>query len=81
MKRRGIYACGTCGNKTEFIQKTIPYAMKLWMEELEAMTSPPEDGDWLRIAEPESLGSVRRSPAATSGAIHDSMEPDCPNRS
>ena len=33
----GIYSCGTCGNKTEFIQKTIPYAMKLWMQELEAM--------------------------------------------
>jgi DNA-directed RNA polymerase II subunit RPB2 len=37
----GIYACGTCGNKTEFIQKTIPYAMKLWMQELEAMHIVP----------------------------------------
>jgi DNA-directed RNA polymerase II subunit RPB2 len=36
-----IYACGTCGNKTEFIRKTIPYAMKLWMQELEAMHIVP----------------------------------------
>jgi DNA-directed RNA polymerase II subunit RPB2 len=36
-----IYSCGTCGNKTEFIQKTIPYAMKLWMQELEAMHIVP----------------------------------------
>ena len=32
-----IYSCGTCGNKTEFINKTLPYAMKLWVQELEAM--------------------------------------------
>jgi len=37
----GIYSCGTCGNKTEFIQKTIPYAMKLWVQELEAMHITP----------------------------------------
>ena len=37
----GIYSCGTCGNKTEFIQKTIPYAMKLCMQELEAMHITP----------------------------------------
>jgi DNA-directed RNA polymerase II subunit RPB2 len=37
----GLYSCGTCGNKTEFIQKTIPYAMKLWMQELEAMHIVP----------------------------------------
>lgn len=36
-----IYSCGTCGNKTEFIYKTIPYAMKLWMQELEAMHIVP----------------------------------------
>jgi DNA-directed RNA polymerase II subunit RPB2 len=36
-----IYSCGTCGNKTEFIMKTIPYAMKLWMQELEAMHIVP----------------------------------------
>ena len=37
----GIYACGACGNKTEFIMKTLPYAMKLWMQELEAMHITP----------------------------------------
>ena len=36
-----IYSCGTCGNKTEFVNKTIPYAMKLWMQELEAMHIVP----------------------------------------
>jgi len=36
-----IYSCGTCGNKTEFINKTIPYAMKLWIQELEAMHIVP----------------------------------------
>ncbi len=36
-EEKGIYSCGTCGNKTEFVQKTIPYAMKLWMQELDAM--------------------------------------------
>jgi DNA-directed RNA polymerase II subunit RPB2 len=40
-EEEGIYSCGTCGNKTEFIQKTIPYAMKLWMQELEAMHITP----------------------------------------
>jgi DNA-directed RNA polymerase II subunit RPB2 len=37
----GIYSCGSCGNKTDFVQKTIPYAMKLWMQELEAMHIVP----------------------------------------
>lgn len=40
-ENESIYACGTCGNKTEFIRKTIPYAMKLWMQELEAMHIVP----------------------------------------
>jgi len=40
-EEEGLYSCGTCGNKTEFIQKTIPYAMKLWMQELEAMHIVP----------------------------------------
>jgi DNA-directed RNA polymerase II subunit RPB2 len=40
-EEEGIYSCGSCGNKTEFIQKTIPYAMKLWMQELEAMHIVP----------------------------------------
>jgi DNA-directed RNA polymerase II subunit RPB2 len=33
----GIYLCGVCTNKSEFVEKTIPYAMKLWVQELEAM--------------------------------------------
>ena len=36
-EEESIYSCGTCGNKTEFITKTIPYAFKLYMQELEAM--------------------------------------------
>jgi DNA-directed RNA polymerase II subunit RPB2 len=36
-EEESIYSCGTCGNKTEFIKKTIPYAFKLWIQELEAM--------------------------------------------
>jgi DNA-directed RNA polymerase II subunit RPB2 len=40
-EEESIYSCGTCGNKTEFINKTIPYAMKLWMQELEAMHITP----------------------------------------
>ena len=39
--QEGIYSCGSCGNKTDFVQKTIPYAMKLWMQELEAMHIVP----------------------------------------
>lgn len=37
----GLYSCGSCGNQTDFVQKTIPYAMKLWMQELEAMHIVP----------------------------------------
>ena len=40
-EEENIYACGTCGNKTEFVNKTIPYAMKLWIQELEAMHIEP----------------------------------------
>jgi DNA-directed RNA polymerase II subunit RPB2 len=40
-EEESIYACGACGNKTEFIQKTLPYAMKLWVQELEAMHITP----------------------------------------
>ena len=36
-----IYSCGACGNKTEFEMKTIPYAVKLWAQELEAMHIVP----------------------------------------
>lgn len=32
-----IYHCGTCGIQTQIEMKTIPYAMKLWSQELEAM--------------------------------------------
>ena len=36
-----IYHCGTCGVQTEFELKTIPYAVKLWAQELEAMHIVP----------------------------------------
>ena len=36
-----IYMCGSCNNKTTFQQKTIPYAVKLWSQELEAMHIVP----------------------------------------
>jgi DNA-directed RNA polymerase II subunit RPB2 len=36
-----IYQCGTCGIKTQFELKTIPYAVKLWAQELEAMHIVP----------------------------------------
>jgi DNA-directed RNA polymerase II subunit RPB2 len=40
-EQEGIYACGVCAGKTEFVTKTIPYAMKLWVQELEAMHIVP----------------------------------------
>ena len=40
-EQEGIYFCGACANKTEFVTKTIPYAMKLWVQELEAMHIVP----------------------------------------
>jgi len=39
--KENIFDCGACGNKTDFVEKTIPYAMKLWMQELEAMHITP----------------------------------------
>ena len=36
-----IYHCGTCGVQTQFEQKTIPYAVKLWAQELEEMHIVP----------------------------------------
>lgn len=36
-----IYHCGTCGMNTQFELKTIPYAVKLWAQELEAMHIVP----------------------------------------
>jgi len=40
-EEKGIYSCGACGGQSEFVKKTIPYAMKLWMQELEAMHITP----------------------------------------
>jgi DNA-directed RNA polymerase II subunit RPB2 len=36
-----IYQCGKCGIQTQFEMKTIPYAVKLWSQELEAMHIVP----------------------------------------
>lgn len=36
-----IYHCGNCDGKTAFEEKTIPYAVKLWAQELEAMHIVP----------------------------------------
>lgn len=40
-KKENIYNCGTCGLTTQFEEKTIPYAVKLWAQELEAMHIVP----------------------------------------
>jgi DNA-directed RNA polymerase II subunit RPB2 len=39
--KENIYSCGNCGMETEFELKTIPYAVKLWSQELEAMHIVP----------------------------------------
>jgi DNA-directed RNA polymerase II subunit RPB2 len=39
--KENMYLCGSCGNQTEFELKTIPYAVKLWSQELEAMHIVP----------------------------------------
>jgi DNA-directed RNA polymerase II subunit RPB2 len=36
-REAGLYECGSCGKNTEFEMKTLPYAVKLWAQELEAM--------------------------------------------
>jgi len=36
-QKENIYNCGTCKSSTSFEMKTIPYAVKLWSQELEAM--------------------------------------------
>jgi DNA-directed RNA polymerase II subunit RPB2 len=36
-----LYSCGTCGKQTRIEMKTIPYAVKLWSQELEAMHIVP----------------------------------------
>lgn len=41
-KEENIYSCGSCGTQTSFEEKTIPYAVKLWMQELEAMHITPK---------------------------------------
>jgi ribosomal protein S27AE len=38
---QNIYHCGSCGVTTQFESKTIPYAVKLWSQELEAMHIVP----------------------------------------
>ena len=37
-----LYECNSCGSKVGFIKKTIPYAAKLWLQELEAMHISPK---------------------------------------
>jgi DNA-directed RNA polymerase II subunit RPB2 len=39
--KENIYHCGSCGSRTDFEEKTIPYAVKLWSQELEAMHIVP----------------------------------------
>jgi DNA-directed RNA polymerase II subunit RPB2 len=39
--KENIYHCGICNGTTEFEEKTIPYAVKLWAQELEAMHIVP----------------------------------------
>jgi DNA-directed RNA polymerase II subunit RPB2 len=39
--KENIYQCGSCGSQTDFEMKTIPYAVKLWTQELEAMHIVP----------------------------------------
>jgi len=41
-KEENIFKCGACGSKISFEEKTIPYAVKLWMQELEAMHIVPK---------------------------------------
>ena len=40
-EKENIYHCGSCGVQTQFEMKTIPYAVKLWAQELEAMHIVP----------------------------------------
>jgi DNA-directed RNA polymerase beta subunit len=36
-----LYECRSCRSKVGFEKKTIPYAVKLWLQELEAMHISP----------------------------------------
>jgi DNA-directed RNA polymerase II subunit RPB2 len=40
-ERENLYECKTCASKTSIVEKTIPYALKLWTQELEAMHIKP----------------------------------------
>jgi DNA-directed RNA polymerase II subunit RPB2 len=40
-EKDAIYECRSCGSKVGFEKKTIPYAVKLWLQELEAMHISP----------------------------------------
>ena len=40
-EKEAHYECRSCGNRTDFENKTIPYALKLWAQELEAMHISP----------------------------------------
>jgi intein/homing endonuclease/ribosomal protein L37AE/L43A len=40
-KEAGIYMCKNCNNTTKFAEVRIPYAMKLFMQELETMSVAP----------------------------------------
>lgn len=40
-KEASIYQCKNCSNYTEFAEVRIPYAMKLFIQELETMSIAP----------------------------------------
>lgn len=40
-EKESHYECRSCGNRANFEHKTIPYALKLWIQELEAMHISP----------------------------------------
>jgi DNA-directed RNA polymerase beta subunit len=40
-ERDSIYECRVCSSKVGLETKTIPYAVKLWLQELEAMHISP----------------------------------------
>jgi DNA-directed RNA polymerase II subunit RPB2 len=40
-KEAGIYMCKNCNNTTKFAEVRIPYAMKLFIQELETMSVAP----------------------------------------
>jgi len=40
-KDNNIYSCKNCSNNTDFSEVRIPYAMKLFMQELETISIAP----------------------------------------